>query len=81
MRGKIIGFRDIPHVLDIPMSTLIKFLPGFIAAVLAYIALQLMDTVGLGLIVPRWLVFFGVYVFVALTADRALIEYGRSRQS
>lgn len=53
----------------------IKFVPGFIAAIVAFAALKLIALVG-----SLWLqivVFFGVYLFVAIFAEIAMTRYGQ----
>jgi len=53
----------------------IKFVPGFIAAVVAFVVLKLVALVG-----SLWLqivVFFGVYLFVAVFAEIAMTRYGQ----
>jgi len=49
--------------------------PGFIAAIVAFVALKLIALVG-----SLWLqivVFFGVYLFVAIFAEIAMTQYGQ----
>ena len=58
--------------------SLIKFVPGFIAAVIAFVVLKLVALVG-----SLWLqivVFFGVYLFVAVFAEIAMTRYGQMQQ-
>ena len=58
--------------------SLIKFVPGFIAAVVAFVVLKLVALVG-----SLWLqivVFFGVYLFVAIFAEIAMTRYGQLQQ-
>jgi len=53
----------------------IKFVPGFIAAIVAFVALKLIALIG-----SLWLqivVFFGVYLFVAIFAEIAMKRYGQ----
>ena len=53
----------------------IKFVPGFIAAIVAFVALKLISLVG-----SLWLqivVFFGIYLFVAIFAEVAMTRYGQ----
>jgi hypothetical protein len=58
------------------MASLIRYLPGLIAAIVAFAALQF--AVFLGATQSGWqiLVFFVVYIIVAVAADRAMIAYG-----
>ena len=58
--------------------SLIKFVPGFIAAVIAFVVLKLVALVG-----SLWLqivAFFGVYLFVAIFAEIAMTRYGQVQQ-
>jgi len=53
----------------------IKFVPGFIAAIVAFIVLKLVALVG-----SLWLqivVFCGVYLIVAVFAEIAMARYGQ----
>ncbi|MEJ2166675.1 MAG: hypothetical protein P8X90_14200 [Desulfobacterales bacterium] len=53
----------------------IKFVPGFIAAVVAFIVLKLVALVG-----SLWLqivVYFGAYLVVAIFAEIAMTRYGQ----
>jgi hypothetical protein len=55
--------------------SVIRFVPGFIAAIFAFVALKLIALVG-----SLWfqmLVFFGVYLFVAIFAEIAMKRYGQ----
>jgi hypothetical protein len=55
--------------------SLIKFVPGFIAALIAFVVLKLVSLVG-----SLWLqilVFFGVYLVVAVFAEIAMTRYGQ----
>ena len=60
------------------MASLIRYLPGLIAAIVAFAALQF--AIFLGPTRTGWqiLVFFVVYIVVAVAADRAMIAYGKS---
>ncbi len=56
--------------------SIIKFVPSFIAAIIAFVVLKLIALVG-----SLWLqvlVFFGVYLFVTIFAEIAMTRYGRS---
>ena len=58
--------------------SLIKFVPGFVAAVVAFVVLKLVALVG-----SLWLqivAFFGVYLFVAIFAEIAMTRYGQAQQ-
>jgi cation transporter-like permease len=60
------------------LVSLIKFVPGFIAAIVAFAVLKLVSLVG-----SLWLqilVFFAVYLFVAIFAEIAMTRYGQNRQ-
>ena len=55
--------------------SLIKFVPGFIAALIAFVVLKLVSLVG-----SLWLqilVFFGVYLVAAVFAEIAMTRYGQ----
>jgi hypothetical protein len=60
------------------MAGLIRYVPGLIGAIVAFAALKF--AIFLGAIQIGWqiLVFFMVYIIVAVTAERAMIAYGRS---
>ena len=54
----------------------IKFVPGFVAAIVAFVVLKLVALVG-----SLWLqivAFFGVYLFVAIFAEIAMARYGQN---
>jgi membrane protein implicated in regulation of membrane protease activity len=50
-----------------------RFLPGVIAAIVAYFALPLLTWLEFSL---RFLAFLAFYLIVAVVADRALKRYG-----
>lgn len=54
---------------------MIRFVPGLIGALAAYAALVLIGWLGNGWV--RVAVFFGVYLFVTVAADRAMSRYRR----
>ncbi len=57
--------------------SIIKFVPGFIAAIVAFVVLKLISLVG-----SLWfqiLVFFGVYLVVAVFAEIAMTKYGQKQ--
>jgi hypothetical protein len=58
------------------MAILIRYLPGLIGAIVAFAALKF--AIFLGATQTGWqiLVFFVVYLIVAVAADRAMIAYG-----
>jgi hypothetical protein len=58
------------------MAILIRYLPGLIGAIVAFAALKF--AIFLGATQTGWqiLVFFVVYIIVAVAADRAMIAYG-----
>ena len=60
------------------MANLIRYLPGLIGAIVAFAALKF--AIFLGATQTGWqmLVFFLVYIIVAVAADRAMAAYGRS---
>ena len=53
-----------------------KFVPGLIAALTAYIALKVLGSLGGLSLEAEIMVFFVVYVIVAMVADKAMIGYG-----
>ena len=57
---------------------LIRFLPGFVAAIAAYLALKLV-----GWLTPSLsfeiLLFFGTYVVVTVIVDAAMKKYGEKK--
>jgi membrane protein implicated in regulation of membrane protease activity len=58
--------------------SLIKFVPGFIAAIVAFVALKVTALVG-----SLWLqilAFLGVYLFVAIFAEIAMTRYGQRQE-
>lgn len=54
---------------------MIRFLPGFVAAIAAYVALKLLGWMKQSLSFEI-LLFFGSYVVVALIVDKAMKKYG-----
>jgi hypothetical protein len=55
---------------------MLKYIPGLVAAVIAYVALKLMNWFsdpGLG---TQTVVFFVVYFVVAVVVDKAMSQYG-----
>ncbi len=52
---------------------MIRFVPGLIAAVAAYVAAQLLAWMPL---VPEFLIFIGVYLAVAVFVDKSMRGYG-----
>jgi hypothetical protein len=57
---------------------LIRFLPGFVAAVAAYLAMKLIGWVGQSLSFEI-LLFFGTYVVVTVIVDAAMKKYGEKK--
>jgi membrane protein implicated in regulation of membrane protease activity len=56
----------------------IKFVPGFIAAIAAFVVFKLIAWIG-----SLWLqvlVFLGVYAFVAVSVEMAMRRYGQKQQ-
>jgi hypothetical protein len=62
------------------MPFIMKFLPGLIAALAAYIALKVLGFLGVASLEVEILVFFIVYAIVAVIADKAMIAYGMRDQ-
>jgi hypothetical protein len=60
------------------MASLIRYLPGLIAAIVAFAALKFAIFLGATQIGWQILVFFIVYIIAAVAAERAIIAYGRS---
>lgn len=60
------------------MASLMRYLPGLIAAIVAFAALRFAMFLGMTQIGWQMLVFFLVYIIVAVAADRAMAAYGRS---
>ena len=58
------------------MSTVIKFAPGFAAAVVALIVLKLIDWLGWASASGEVAVFLVTYLVVAVATDRAMQKYG-----
>jgi hypothetical protein len=54
---------------------MMRFVPGLIAAVAAYVAAQLLAWMPL---VPELLIFIGVYVAVVMVVDKSMSDYGRT---
>ena len=52
---------------------MLKFLPGFAAAIVAFLGLKLVGWLPWLL---QFLVFLGIYGFVAIALDRAMKNYG-----
>lgn len=60
------------------MSSAIRIVPGLIAAILAFVALELVIFLGSTTLGVHILVFFLVYIFSAFTAEKAMAAYGRT---
>ena len=58
------------------MSTVIKFAPGFAAAVVALIVLKLIHWLGWASASGEVAVFLVTYLVVAVATDRAMQKYG-----
>ncbi len=58
------------------MASLMRYIPGLIGAILAFAALRFAIFLGIAQIGWQMLVFFGVYLVVAVAADRAMTAYG-----
>ncbi len=57
---------------------MIKFIPGFIAAVAAFIVLKLFGWVGS--LSTQILLFFGTYAVVIFVVDTAMKRYGETKK-
>ena len=55
---------------------LIRFVPGLIAALAAYVALWFIGWMNYGWIHAA--IFFGVYLFVAIAVDKGMSSYRKS---
>ncbi len=60
------------------MASLMRYIPGLIAAVCAFAALRFAIFLGVTEIGWQMLVFFLAYIIVAVAADRAMTAYGTS---
>jgi hypothetical protein len=61
------------------MSTVIKFAPGFAAAIVALAVLKLIGWLGWASASGKIAVFLVTYLVVAVTTDRAMQRYGVQR--
>ncbi len=57
---------------------IVRFLPGFVAAIAAYMALKLIGWVKQSLSFEI-LLFFGTYVVVTVVVDAAMKKYGNQK--
>ena len=57
---------------------IVRFLPGFVAAITAYMALKLIGWVRQSLSFEIFL-FFGTYVVVTVVVDAAMKRYGEKK--
>ena len=60
------------------MASLMRYLPGLLAAIVAFAALRFAIFLGATQMGWQILVFFVVYIVMAVAVDRAMIAYGRS---
>jgi len=58
------------------MQMFVRLVPGLIAAVAAFVALQLIGLVGLSSLAWQAVTFLGVYLVVHIAADKAMATYG-----
>jgi hypothetical protein len=58
------------------MQALVRLVPGLIAAVAAFVALQLIGLVGLSSLAWQAVTFLGVYLVVHVAVDQAMAAYG-----
>ena len=63
------------------MRIIIRHVPGFIAALAAFILVRLLVYLGLDSTVGEILTFLVIYSAVAVAADRAMLAYSRERGS
>jgi membrane protein implicated in regulation of membrane protease activity len=61
------------------MSSVFRFLPGLIAAAIAFVALRLVALLKLQSLSLELLIFLLVYIVVAVLADQAMRSYGRPK--
>ena len=61
------------------MSSVVRFLPGLMAAAFAFVALRLAKLLGLQSLSLELLIFLLAYLVVAVLADQAMRSYGRSK--
>ncbi len=57
---------------------MIRFLPGFVAAVAAYLAMKLLGWINQSLSFEI-LLFFGTYIVVTVIVDTAMKKYGEKK--
>lgn len=62
------------------MATVIRIVPGFIAAIVAFIALKLLIFFGSTALGLQILVFFLVYIIAAVAAEKAMSAYGKANR-
>lgn len=58
------------------MSTIIKLMPGLLAAIVCYLALWLMEVLDVQNRLLELAVFLVVYIVVAVLADKSMTAYG-----
>ncbi len=61
------------------MSQIIQFLPGFVAAVAAFIAAKVLRILPIGSLTLEVITFVVTYAVVVYIADRAMRGYGRNQ--
>ena len=61
------------------MSTVIKFAPGFAAAIVALVVLELISWLGWASASGEVAIFLVTYLVVAVATDRAMQKYGVQR--
>lgn len=54
---------------------MLKFLPGLLGAIAAYLTLIFINWIETSWV--HALIFFGVYLFVSVSVDKALSQYGK----
>jgi membrane protein implicated in regulation of membrane protease activity len=62
------------------MSTIIRFMPGFIGAAAAFVALKALIFFGVATLQVEIMVFLVVYFVVTLLADKAMRAYRTSER-
>jgi len=63
------------------MSTVIKFAPGFAAAIVALAVLKLVAWLGWASVSGEVAIFLTIYLVVAVATDRAMQRYGVQRSA
>lgn len=62
------------------MSTIIKLMPGVLAAIVGYLVLWLMEVLDVQNRLLELTVFLAAYIVVAVLADKSMTAYGTERR-